>query len=308
MAQSLNALIPMGVQVPDYGNTLAKGIEMGNALLDAPVNRRLKQAQAEYYGRPDAQSSVYGTPIWGTDDNGVEGIGVIGKDGSFRLLDTGSFNPSRGVTMENLGTSILPTSKVTGAPAGAPLPIDNTGRASAEKSGTLQGQAQADLPKAESAAERLLNQVEGVQNDPNLGNVTGWQAYLPTFQSKNVDVEAKIRQLGGGAFLQAFESLKGGGQITEVEGQKATEALARLTELRQSDEGFVQALEDFKGEVVRLRDLARTRAAGGAPQYKLPPGVTYDQLKAWVQEAKASGVTDEQIRAKMLEMGIDPDQ
>jgi hypothetical protein len=52
-------------------------------------------------------------------------------------------------------------------------------------------------------------------------------------------------QIGGKAFLQAFESLKGGGQITETEGKKATDAIARLNRA-QSDAEFQQALVDFR--------------------------------------------------------------
>jgi hypothetical protein len=48
--------------------------------------------------------SVYGTPIWGKDtQTGKEGVGVITKDGGFQLLDTGGFQPERGVTVEDLG-------------------------------------------------------------------------------------------------------------------------------------------------------------------------------------------------------------
>ena len=55
-------------------------------------------------------------------------------------------------------------------------------------------------------------------------------------------------QLGGKAFLQAFESLKGGGQITEVEGKKATDAIARLNRA-QSDSEYEVALNDLRGVV-----------------------------------------------------------
>lgn len=134
--------------------------------------------------------------------------------------------------------------------------------AAAKEGGTAQGKAQFDLPRVESAAKRMTDQVDAVLGDKRLGNVTGWQARLPTLNPKNVDVEERIAQLGGGAFLQAFESLKGGGQITEVEGEKATKALARLTNLRQSDGGFKTALEDFKAEVKSLADLARKKAGG----------------------------------------------
>lgn len=132
-----------------------------------------------------------------------------------------------------------------------------------KKAGEAAGTAGADLPRALAAGERMLEQIQGVQNDPNLPNVTGWQGFLPTLNPRNVDTEERIAQLGGGAFLQAFESLKGGGQITEIEGKKATDALARLTNLRQSDSGFLQALNDFQAEVVRLQTLAKQRAGGG---------------------------------------------
>lgn len=55
-------------------------------------------------------------------------------------------------------------------------------------------------------------------------------------------------QLAGKAFLQAFESLKGGGQITETEGKKATDAIARLNRA-QSDSEYEVALKDLQGVV-----------------------------------------------------------
>lgn len=55
-----------------------------------------------------------------------------------------------------------------------------------------------------------------------------------------------VDQLGGAAFLQAFQQLKGGGAITEVEGKKATDAMARLN-TAQSDEEFKASLEELRG-------------------------------------------------------------
>lgn len=60
------------------------------------------------------------------------------------------------------------------------------------------------------------------------------------------DFKVVLDQIGGKAFLQAFESLKGGGQITEVEGKKATDAIARLNRA-QSDGEFEVALNDLRG-------------------------------------------------------------
>lgn len=138
---------------------------------------------------------------------------------------------------------------------------DALARGEAQKEiGSARGKAAFDIPRVEEMSRRLTQQINDVESDPNLDGVTGWQAKFPTVFSKSIDVEQKISQLGGGAFLQAFEALKGGGQITEIEGEKATNALARLTELRQSDAGFRQSLADFKREVQSLVILARKKA------------------------------------------------
>jgi len=59
------------------------------------------------------------------------------------------------------------------------------------------------------------------------------------------DFKAVLDQIGGAAFLQAFESLKGGGQITEIEGKRATDAIARLNRA-QSDDEFKKSLTDLR--------------------------------------------------------------
>ena len=56
-------------------------------------------------------------------------------------------------------------------------------------------------------------------------------------------------QVTGRAFLEAFDTLKGGGQITETEGVKATQALARL-QRTQDPEAFKESLYEF-ADVVR---------------------------------------------------------
>lgn len=81
----------------------------------------------------------------------------------------------------------------------------------------------------------------------------------PIGGSNAADFEAKLGQVQGKLFLQAFETLKGGGQITEVEGEKATAALANLS-ASQSEEQFRAALLEFRYEVGELVKLARKRA------------------------------------------------
>jgi hypothetical protein len=145
------------------------------------------------------------------------------------------------------------------------IPKDVSGAAEQKAVGAAQGQAKVDLPKVELGASTTLKYLNDVERDPYLNRVIGpIDGRTPTLL--NQGVQAKIDQLGGRAFLSAFESLKGGGQITEIEGQKATAALSRLTNQAQSEEEYRKAIEDFKREVQGLVEIARRRAAGGAAQ------------------------------------------
>ncbi len=58
--------------------------------------------------------------------------------------------------------------------------------------------------------------------------------------------------------------LKGGGQITEVEGQKAQDAIAALKR-EQSDEAFKQALLDFRQAVSDGLEKMRRQAGVASP-------------------------------------------
>jgi hypothetical protein len=75
------------------------------------------------------------------------------------------------------------------------------------------------------------------------------------------DFQARFDQVKGNAFLQAFETLKGGGSITNVEGDKGTAALNRMG-LAQSEKEFVQAAREFQ-DVVRT-GVARAKKLTGS--------------------------------------------
>lgn len=77
------------------------------------------------------------------------------------------------------------------------------------------------------------------------------------------DFKERFKQIGGQAFLQAFDTLKGGGQITEIEGAKATAALNRMN-LAQSEKEFIIAAREFEENLNKGMELARKRA--GLPQ------------------------------------------
>lgn len=110
----------------------------------------------------------------------------------------------------------------------------------------------------------MVDSITNILNDPALENATGmleWTQAIPGTPMYRFGT--RVKQLQGQAFLQAFEALKGGGQITEVEGQKATEAIGRL-DSGQSAEDYRDALSDLKEILIdameRPRGWANTTA------------------------------------------------
>ena len=74
----------------------------------------------------------------------------------------------------------------------------------------------------------------------------------------------RLDQLKGGAFLEAFNTLKGGGQITEVEGKKATDAIARMDNATSESE-FKAAVKDYQDVIRKGMNRARMKAKPIAP-------------------------------------------
>lgn len=127
--------------------------------------------------------------------------------------------------------------------------------------------AQNDLPKYEAQAQDMLKVLSDIESAPGLSASVGMpnplKGRIPFIGdvagSPAADFTAKLEQLGGKQFLEAFQSLKGGGQITEVEGTKATNAIARM-QTSQSEREFLNGLNEFKlivsGALDRMREKA----------------------------------------------------
>ncbi|MFZ1741763.1 MAG: hypothetical protein WAT93_02855, partial [Pontixanthobacter sp.] len=117
-----------------------------------------------------------------------------------------------------------------------------------------------ERPQVIQKAQDALDLIQQIKNHEGLADAVGpLQGRFGPAYGRQADAIALIEQLGGKAFLEAFESLKGGGQITEVEGKKATNAIARL-QRTQSEQGFNTALDDLASVVEA--GLARARNAG----------------------------------------------
>lgn len=129
--------------------------------------------------------------------------------------------------------------------------------------GADQAGAAVDLPKIESSSARVIGLVNELLKHKGKGAALGLTSYLPSVRgTERAGFENRLKQIQGDAFLKAFESLKGGGAITEIEGQKATQALNRMNETVDEAE-FDAAAADFIAEINRFKDIATQRAKGG---------------------------------------------
>jgi hypothetical protein len=152
-----------------------------------------------------------------------------------------------------VGAAADPT--LQGAIAGA-----KTGATTEAKSRT---EARLEAPQAVAQAEEAIKLVDDLLKAPGFKQAVGGSRLLgiqkiPGTDAKDFDV--RLDQLKGKQFLQAFESLKGGGQITEVEGKKATDAIARM-DAASSEAEFTKAAKEFQG-VIR-QGMERAKQKGG---------------------------------------------
>lgn len=160
--------------------------------------------------------------------------------------------------------------------------IAGTAAAEQEETARLAGEDEA------RQAGFYVNLIESVMQDPALEGVVGriegrvdpmGAGGAALFDEDEMNVLSKLDQLGGAAFLQAFESLKGGGQITQIEGEKATAAITRLTRRAVSPENYRAALEELRQVYANAQARARgeelpfpeINVEGAAPQNGLTP-------------------------------------
>jgi hypothetical protein len=209
-------------------------------------------------------------PIWGTDANGDPAIMQLSDDG--RAIPTQfpeGFTPNKATDRVDAGTEWILLDPVTRQPVGR-VPKNNFEAAAETAEGRIAGEtrgaAVAGLGGVEEKASQAIDLIDSIVNDPALPGVTGMiQGRIPPLTQGGTDLNVKIEQLRGKAFLEAFESLKGGGAITEIEGQAATRAMARL-DRAQSTEEFMSALLELQGIVARGVQRARRKAGAQQPQ------------------------------------------
>jgi hypothetical protein len=229
-------------------------------------------------------------PIYGQDKDGNTVILQLGKSGeAVQSKMPANVKINAGVDKIDLGTQWGIMDKRSGQIVGY-QPKDIAGKEAAEERGKAVGQAQANLPKIISGAEQTLKIIDSVQNDPYRERGTGLSSVFNAIPATGgFDFAQKVKQLQGKSFLQAYQDLKGGGAITEIEGQKAENAVARLN-VAQSEEAFNEALNELREIVTAGIERARRMAGGDltAPS-SAPPSASPSAPAAPV--SKPSGKT-----------------
>jgi hypothetical protein len=230
---------------------------------------QIEKLQREVAQGPNSDESFFGNPIAVQNPDGTVAYGQIGNKGSFRPIQLGegqSFAPptktidtgTETILMDQAGNVISRTPKQNYQ--------ESYEKAQGGVEGKSRGEATTGLPAGLMQADRTIQQIDQLIEHPGLASVVGpLDQFRPTWAlgAQGNDALARLTQLQGGAFLQAFEMLKGGGQITEVEGLKAEQAQARMARA-QSEAEFKAALRDFRDAVQQGAQKLREKAGTGA--------------------------------------------
>lgn len=142
--------------------------------------------------------------------------------------------------------------------------------AQSKEAAKMQAKGAADLPNAITQGETTIKLVDDMLSHPGFNMSVGAKAplgkvasFIPGTDSASFDIA--LNQLKGKQFLEAFESLKGGGQITQIEGEKATQAQSRMDKANTQEE-FIKAAREFQGILRTGIERAKARAGVATQQ------------------------------------------
>lgn len=223
----------------------------------AKAKRKIEADGPEGYGKTGA---VFQNP------DGTFSAIQFGEKGSLKShrLEPG-MAPSRPVVTIDDGTGTQIVQGATGAPVRR-IEKDIAGREAAEVIGKGAGAGKVALPDYVAKAGSALRTIDQAINHPGMPSNFGAPGLVPNLPGgQAANAKTYLDQLGGQAFLQAYETLRGGGAITEAEGQKATQAIARLGK-SQSWESARAAMTELRGIIITGVRNAHIRAGLRPPE------------------------------------------
>ncbi|MEP9355034.1 hypothetical protein ABLE93_15710 [Xanthobacter sp. KR7-65] len=268
-----------------------------------------------------SEQPTYGlNPVWGVDASGNPTIIQLGKDGNpIQPKLPAGVTVAKDPIKVDAGTHFVLLDPQTRQPI-TTIPKNVAGAAREGAIGKASGEAQAQLPGAEGMAGQIGKHIDELANDPYLPNMLGPLASrMPNVSADAARVQARMDQLKGGVFLQGYQMLKGGGAITEVEGLKAENAMARLS-AAQNLQDYTKALYDFRDALTTGLTKLRAQAAmvpGGPGQgSSVPNGQQGPQQQgssqpagdplAQARAAIARGANRDAVIQRLQQMGVNP--
>lgn len=252
-----------------YGNAIKMKNESLNADLIAQAKAAQRKAELEERGMrlKEAELGLKAKELsmGGGENAGVQSSNILDDGTVIQVLKSGGtrvVDPAGNVLSGAARSQAIKDAQAYGADVQASRA---GGRAGAIVTGKSQAESVIDLPKIESSSEKVVGLVNELLNHKGKSAALGASSYLPSIRGTDrAGFDNRLKQIQGDAFLKAFESLKGGGAITEIEGQKATQALNRMNETVSESE-FDAAAKDFISEVNRFKEIAAQKA-GKAPE------------------------------------------
>jgi len=222
------ALRLIGTSYPDISQAIQGGFMSGKEGVVEAMKRRNAPAKSEGAAIDGYRLAVEQGYKGGYNDY------ILGQKSAGASKTEVSYGGSSGAPAKAPDGMINMTSKETGIVTQVPI-----------KGGVVDIDAQKQVTNANNALATIDSALNHAGLNASVGSI---DSKFPSVTPDAVAFEAYHDQIKGKAFLAAFESLKGGGQITEVEGLKAEQATARLN-LAQDEEDYKQALVDLKGVI-----------------------------------------------------------
>jgi hypothetical protein len=186
-------------------------------------------------------------------------------------------------------------------------------QAAARSGGATAGKQAESAPVLDANFQTIMASLDALETPEmrqQAGRALGVSSYLPTIPGYNAEFRSRVGQIQGQAFLQAYNALRGGGAITEVEGQKGEASVARLMQA-QTPEEFYEALKEARVMFGTLYAAAKERATRGAvvPQMQQRGAAQPRQQGDPLAEARAAiarGAPRDAVIQRLRQNGIDP--
>lgn len=252
-----------------------KSVDLGDriAFVDSSGKVRREMQKAE---KPLSGFGTIGVDEYGNEIKGSYRIGPNGVEVS-PARPAGGAGAAAGGSASSASSAGSPSGPVVETVDGRRITIPPGTNAKVFRDELTKQGAQAvfSAPKAFDNLTNAYRNIEDLEKQPGLGGFFGATglAGSVTSQIRGTDAykaQARIDELLGSTFLQAYETLKGGGAITEMEGQKAQAAISRLGKPGVGEEDYRAAIRDFKAAVVSGMSKLKQVRGMDDPRFTVP--------------------------------------